>query len=74
MIARAIGAPDRRDSFTQFFWWIPQHLSVSRNVQITLVAAVCWAIWKTRNNACFEGKLTSNPNELVFLACAFINY
>jgi hypothetical protein len=37
-------------------WWIPQFLPISRNIQIAGVDAICWAIWKMRNRACFEGK------------------
>ena len=73
-VALAIGAPNRPGSFSQYFWWIPNFLTVSRNVQITLVAAVCWAIWKIRNKACFDGKLISRPNELIWYACVFLNY
>ena len=25
------------------------------------IAAICWAIWKTRNTVCFEGKSVTNP-------------
>jgi hypothetical protein len=30
-------------------------------------AAVCWAIWKARNAACFDKKLINNPNKIFFL-------
>jgi hypothetical protein len=29
-------------------------------------AAVCWAIWKARNAACFDKKLINNPNKIFF--------
>ena len=38
------------------------------------LAAFCWAIWKTRNNICFEKKLISSPTEIVCLASSFLNY
>ena len=47
---------------------------VSRNVQITGVAAICWAIWKLRNRACFEGKLIKSPIELISYACVFMKH
>jgi hypothetical protein len=43
------GAQTRPGSFAQFFWWMPQFSRASRNVQIAGLAAICWAIWKTRN-------------------------
>jgi hypothetical protein len=73
-VARSIGAPTRPGSFTQYFWWIPQFLPVSRNVQIAGVAAICWAIWKLRNRACFEGKLIQTPVELICFAVVFMKY
>jgi hypothetical protein len=35
------------------------------------IAAVCWAIWKTRNKACFENKMIKHPAEVLCYACAF---
>jgi hypothetical protein len=73
-VARSIGASTRHGSFAQYFWWIPQFLPVSRNVQIVRVAAICWAIWKMRNRACFEGKLIQTPVELICFAVVFMKY
>jgi hypothetical protein len=73
-VARSIGAPTRPGSFAQYFWWIPQFLPVSRNVQIAGVAAICWAIWKMRNRACFEGKLIQTHVELICFAVVFMKY
>jgi hypothetical protein len=73
-VARSIGAPTCPGSFTQYFWWIPQFLHVSRNVQIAGVAAICWAIWKLRNRACFEGKVIQSPVELICFAVVFMKY
>ena len=38
------------------------------------LAAICWTIWKTWNNSCFEQKLISSPMEIVCLASSFLNY
>jgi hypothetical protein len=65
---------NRPTSFSQFFWWFPQFFPASRNVQIAGVAAICWAIWKLRNKACFEGKLIHSPVELICYATVFIKY
>jgi hypothetical protein len=73
-VATAIGASDRPGSFTQFFWWFPRLIPASRNVQIAGLAAICWAIWKLRNRACFEHKLIKNPSELISFAAVFMNY
>lgn len=39
------------------------------------VAAICWAIWKARNKACFEKKkLIKNPLEIICHTCALLKY
>jgi hypothetical protein len=38
------------------------------------LAAICWALWKTRNKTCFKKKHIHSPGDLVFLACAFMKY
>jgi len=75
VFAQSIGADDRPTSFSQYFWWIPWFLPVSRNIQITALAVVCWDIWKTRNRAFFfEKKLINSSVELICFACVFLNY
>jgi hypothetical protein len=37
----------------------------SRNTQIVGLVAICWTIWKLRNRACFECKLTKTHIELI---------
>jgi hypothetical protein len=53
---------------------MPQLSSASRNVQIAGIAAICWAIWKTRNSLCFEKKNLKNHADLIFLATSFMKY
>jgi hypothetical protein len=38
------------------------------------IAAICWAIWKTRNRACFDEKILRNPAEIICYACALMGY
>jgi hypothetical protein len=73
-VATAINAHTRPGSFSQFFWWFPQFVPASRNTQIAGFAAICWAIWKIRNKACFENKLISSPLDLISYAVVFMNY
>jgi hypothetical protein len=37
-------------------------------------AAICWAIWKSRNATCFERKIIRSPTEIVCLATLFLLY
>jgi hypothetical protein len=36
------------------------------------LVAVCWAIWKARNAACFDKKMIKNPNKIIFSTCLFM--
>ncbi|PNT75212.1 hypothetical protein BRADI_1g28723v3 [Brachypodium distachyon] len=56
-------------SFAQQF---PRLFSISN--EVVGLAAICWAIWKLRNRACFEKKLIRSPAEIICLACAFMKY
>jgi hypothetical protein len=56
LVGMVFGASTYPGSFSQYFWWMPPISSASRNVQIAGVAAIYWAIWKTRNKSCFEKK------------------
>jgi hypothetical protein len=38
------------------------------------LAAIYFAIWKTRNCVCFDKKHINNPIEILFSACAFMLY
>jgi hypothetical protein len=37
-------------------------------------ASICWATWKLRNRACFEKKNIKNPGEILYYACALMQY
>jgi hypothetical protein len=73
-VATAINSPIRHGSFSQFFWWFPKFVPLSRNSQIAGLTAICWAIWKLRNRACFERKLINSPFELISYDVVFMNY
>jgi hypothetical protein len=37
-------------------------------------SVICWAIWKCRNKAAFDGKRIKHPAEIFIHACAFMSY
>jgi hypothetical protein len=49
-------------------------LPVGFNLHIVGIAALCWAIWKTKNKACSENKLISSTVSLICYMCAFLCY
>jgi hypothetical protein len=73
-ISTVLGVYTRPSYFTQYFRWIAKILPFGSNLHIVGIAALCWAIWKIRNNACFEGKLISSPVGLICYMYAFLQY
>ena len=53
---------------------VPGGLPGGHVVHTFCVAAICWAIWKKRNEACFENKLLRNPIDILIYACALMSY
>lgn len=74
LVAFVIGADNRPTSFTQHWCWVARHLKNRNHYYTVGLAAICWAIWKSRNNLCFEGKLISSPTEIICSASSFISY
>ncbi|XBI51308.1 hypothetical protein VPH35_033832 [Triticum aestivum] len=58
----------------QYFSWCFVFLPDGARFYTFGLAAICWAIWNTRNRATFEFKLPSTPFKILFSACVFINY
>ena len=45
-----------------------------KKIYVLGIAAIYWAIWKTRNKACFDGKLLNNPIEIICHTCALMRF
>jgi hypothetical protein len=73
-VGLCIGANNTPGNLQQYKTWIQTLLPGGQMVHIFGLAAICWAIWKSRNKACFDGKLIKNPTEILTHACAFMNY
>jgi hypothetical protein len=56
VVSFSLGASDRPANFTQYFVWVANLLGRKFNFHVVDVAALCWAIWKLMNRACFELK------------------
>jgi hypothetical protein len=44
------------------------------NLHMVGLAAICWAMWQSRNNICFEKKKIRSPVEIICLASSVIKY
>ena len=74
IVAQSLGAINIPMSLNQFWAWCQTWLPAKSHFHAFLLAAICWATWKTRNDACFNAKMISHPAEIVYYACAFLNY
>jgi hypothetical protein len=74
IMAYILGATVRPSSFSQYWIWIYRHLPGGKHVFFVGLAAVCWSIWKIRNNICFEGKRVKTPTEIICLICSMLTY
>lgn len=74
IVARCIGADNIPNSLSQFWRWCQLWIPVKPQLHAFLLAAVCWAIWKARNDACFNAKLIHHPAEIICRACAFLSF
>jgi hypothetical protein len=64
----------RPEHYEQFWPSVAVALPGGEKFHMLGLAAICWAIWKARNRACFEKKLIKNPIEIIFSACALMHY
>jgi hypothetical protein len=74
LIAYSLGADCRPNSLNQFWVWIQRFLPQAPNLHAVGLAAVYWAIWRTRNAVCFEGKRVKSPTEIICVICSFLTY
>ena len=72
--AKCIGANNVPRSLGQCWLWCEKWLPFGKQFHTLGIAAICWAIWKTRNKACFEGKLLKNPASIICYACVLMDY
>jgi hypothetical protein len=56
IVARCIGANNVPKSLNQCWLWCERWLPFGKQFHTMGIAAICWAIWKTRNKVCFEEK------------------
>lgn len=74
VVVHAIGADNIPSSFDQCWKWCDNWLPESKQFHTVGIAAICWAIWKTRNAICFESKIVSNPITIICYASSLMCY
>lgn len=52
--------------------WIYSFPYIHRKILFIGVAALCWTIWKTRNEASFQSKFPKDPANVVFFVVLLV--
>jgi hypothetical protein len=73
-IAQCLGANNIPHNLNHCWLWLERWLPHGRKLHVWGVVAVCWAIWKSRNRACFDKKLIKNPIEIICHAGALMKF
>ena len=73
-VALFLGAINIPENTDQYSLWIEHWLPHGQPVFTLCLAAICWAIWKKRNEACFEHKQLKHPTDIIIYACALLKY
>ena len=74
IVAKCFGATNVPSNLEQCWQWCERWFPFGKQFHPWGVAAICWAIWKSRNKACFEQKLINSPLEIICHACALMIY
>ena len=74
IIGTCLGADNTPRDMNQYKNWLNFWLPNGASVHMLGFAAICWAIWKSRNRACFDNKILRNPAEIVIHACALMAF
>jgi len=74
VIARVVWANNIPTSLAQYWNWCDRWLPAGERYHMWGVSAICWAIWKGRNKACFDGVVIKNPIEILCHAGALMRF
>jgi hypothetical protein len=74
LLAYSLGTDCRPSNIDQYWVWVNKILPHSPQMHAVGLAAVCWAIWHSRNAVCFENKRIKSPTEIVCMICSFLTY
>jgi hypothetical protein len=74
VIALCFGANNIPRNLDQSWNWCEKWLPFGRKFHLCGIAAVCWAIQKARNKACFEKIIIKDPIQIIYHICALMKY
>lgn len=56
IVEMVVGGDCKPSSFDQFCYWVKIFIPRAEKLHLVGLAGICWALWRTRNNVCFDGK------------------
>lgn len=71
VVAKCFGANTIPRNLNQCWQWCNKWLPFDKKYHVWGVAAVCWAIWKAHNKACFDKKKIINSPLDIINVCAY---
>ena len=74
LLTYSLGAECRPGNMNQYWIWINNILPQCPLMHAVGLAAVCWAIWRTRNAVCFDDRRVKSPTEIMCMICSFLTY
>lgn len=72
IVAKCFGANNIPSNLQQCWCWCEVWLHFGKKFHPWGIGAICWAIWKSRNKACFEKKILKSPLEIICHASALM--
>jgi hypothetical protein len=62
-----------KDTADMFGEWIKSFPKRQRHLVMCGASAVCWVLWKTRNDVCFNRTSLSDPANVIYRLCNLLN-
>jgi len=60
LVALVVGADCRSPTFAQFWVWVQKYMANGTKFHMVGLSAICWALWRARNNICLRKKKLSD--------------
>jgi hypothetical protein len=75
IVAKCFGADTIPRNLDQCWRWVEKWLPFGKkNYHAFGISAICWAIWKARNRACFDKVVIKSPLNIFCHICALMKY
>jgi hypothetical protein len=70
----AFDSPKQPHQMCEVNIWLNKIQGSRRLLAKNILATAFWALWKTRNKACFDNIMPSDPCDMIYMICRYIDY